>query len=210
MTTIRQRLVGQFKEPRGPLGRLAGWVMAHRESNVRRNAWTVSLLDIEPHHKVLEVGCGPGRGLEYVAERLKDGCAVGLDHSALMVELATKRNARWVDTGRVRVVHAGAETAAELDQTFDRVFAVNVVQFWDAPAKTLRVLRNRMAPDGRIGIALQPRNRGASANDTHRNAKRIVTWLKEAGFENPRIEYLELSPPVTCVLADASSSPTRD
>lgn len=203
MTTIRQRLVGQFKEPRGPLGRLAGWVMAHRESNVRRNEWTVSLLEIEPHHKVLEVGCGPGRGLEYVARRLKDGCAVGLDHSALMVELATKRNARWVDADRVRVVHASAETAAELDQTFDRVFAVNVAQFWDAPAKTLGVIRRTMAPQGRIGIAFQPRNRGASAEDTERGAERIAAWLEEAGFESPRIEYLDLNPPVTCVLADA-------
>lgn len=66
---MRQAIVRQFKHPNGVLGRLAAWIMAHR--NVRRNVWVVSLLGIEPHHHVLEVGCGPGVALEQAAELVR-------------------------------------------------------------------------------------------------------------------------------------------
>jgi hypothetical protein len=39
---------------------MAGSVMAHRSSNRRRNACAVSLLDVQRHDRVLEIGFGPG------------------------------------------------------------------------------------------------------------------------------------------------------
>jgi len=41
---LRQNVIGQFRRPHGVLGRVAGWVMANRPSNRRRNMWTVGLL----------------------------------------------------------------------------------------------------------------------------------------------------------------------
>jgi hypothetical protein len=52
----------QFGNPRGALGAVAGAVMAHRESNRRRNAWTVAQLAPAPTDHVLEIGyVGPTR-----------------------------------------------------------------------------------------------------------------------------------------------------
>ena len=53
-------VVRQFGHPRGTAGAMAGWVMALRRSNRRRNAWVVSLLDVQPTDRVLEIGFGPG------------------------------------------------------------------------------------------------------------------------------------------------------
>jgi hypothetical protein len=61
---MRQTFVDQFKRPTGLLERLAGWIIAHRGSNLRRNEWVVSLLETAPHHWVLELGCGCGLALE--------------------------------------------------------------------------------------------------------------------------------------------------
>jgi SAM-dependent methyltransferase len=200
---MRAIVVQQFKRPTGLLGRLAGWIMAHRESNLRRNEWAVSLLGIEPHHIVLELGCGPGVALAHAARLVTEGRVVGIDHSELMVRAATKRNAQAIAAGRAQVLLGAAETAADLDERFDRVFAVNVAQFWDAPTKTLRALRDVMVPGGVIGIVFQPRNRGATDEDARRGAERNRQLLAEAGFRNPRIETLRLEPLATCVLADA-------
>ena len=38
--TIKEHLTDQFRQPRGPLGRLAGRIMATRGSNVQRNRRT--------------------------------------------------------------------------------------------------------------------------------------------------------------------------
>ena len=53
--SMRQLIVRQFKQPKGWLGRLAGRLMASRESNIERNKWVVSLLELNDSHRVLEM-----------------------------------------------------------------------------------------------------------------------------------------------------------
>jgi cyclopropane fatty-acyl-phospholipid synthase-like methyltransferase len=200
---VRRLVVRQFQNPSGMLGRMAGWIMAHRESNLRRNEWTVSLLEIEPEHQVLELGCGPGVGLRHAAQRATEGHVVGVDHSELMVKAARRHNAEAVRKGQIEVIHGSAQAAADWGRRFDRVFAVNVVQFWDAPQRNLRALREIMAPGGTMAIAFQPRNQGATDADALRGAERNRELLAGAGFRDLRTETLDLEPLVTCVLGRA-------
>jgi len=120
-----------------------------------------------------------------------------------MVRAASKRNARAVQQGRVELLHGTARTAAERGERFDRVLALNVLQFFDAPQETLRLLRRSMTPGGVIAIAFQPRNEGATDADARRGAERNGALLTEAGFEDLRTETLDLEPMVTCVLGRA-------
>ena len=55
-TRIIRRVRAQFARPTGLSGRVVGWIMASRASNRRRNVWTVSLLDVQRHDRVLEIG----------------------------------------------------------------------------------------------------------------------------------------------------------
>jgi len=200
---MRRVVVEQFKHPHGVLGRAAGWIMAHRESNLLRNEWVVSELGIEPHHRVLELGCGPGIALGRAVELASKGKVIGLDHSKLMVRAAASRNARAVASGRLELIHADADAVGDLEGPFDRVYAVNVVQFWDSPADTLRRVRRAMTPDGVIAIALQPRNKGATDEDAYRAGERNEALLREAGFHAVRVEMLDLQPKVACVFGRA-------
>lgn len=67
--SIKARLFDRFRKPRGPLGILAGRIMSKRPSNQERSAWTVGLLDLRPNDRVLELGYGPGLGIQAVLER---------------------------------------------------------------------------------------------------------------------------------------------
>ena len=81
----------QFRRPTGLLGRLAGWIMANRPSNIERNRWTVDVLNVQPADHVLEIGFGPGLAIAQVARLAPQGRLVGIDHSALMIERASRR-----------------------------------------------------------------------------------------------------------------------
>jgi len=107
---ILRRVVGQFHRPRGVGGRLAGWVMAHRSSNRRRNAWVVSLLDVARTDRVLEVGFGPGIAIGEATARASDGLVCGVDHSEVMLRRARRHNADVIRAGRV-ALHLGTATA---------------------------------------------------------------------------------------------------
>ena len=85
-------VIGQAHQPRGAAGSVNGWMFAHRPSNRQRNCWAVSLLDVQPTSQVLEIGFGPGVA---VAELVRAGAGhiYGIDHSAVMLRQASRRNA---------------------------------------------------------------------------------------------------------------------
>lgn len=59
--------------------------MAHRRSNRRRNAWVVSLLDVQPADHVLEIGFGPGMAIAEARRIGPAGHVYGVDHSQVML-----------------------------------------------------------------------------------------------------------------------------
>ncbi len=204
-------IVRQFGNPRGMVGRVVGWIMAHRSSNRQRNSWVVSLLDVQPTDRVLEIGFGPGLAIAEISRRVgASGHIYGIDHSEVMLRQATRRNASAIAAGRVTLTRASVDQLPpSLDGPFDAILAVNSLEFWPAPAERLAELRRRLRPGGRIAIASQPRSPGAAASTSRDAAREIEALLQDAGYTKTRTETLDLDPPVVCVLA-VNPDPARD
>ena len=203
---LKQRLFVTLRRqgghPRGMAGRGLGWVMAHRSSNRRRNAWVVALLDVQPTDRVLEVGFGPGLAIAELARLLTEGRVYGIDHSEVMLHQATKRNASAIRAGRIRLTLGTVEQLPpELDGPFAAILTVNSLGFWTAPAERLQDLRRRLTPGGRLAVASQPRCPGATRSTSLATASEITDLLHTAGFTQVRTEILDLEPPVVCVVA---------
>jgi ubiquinone/menaquinone biosynthesis C-methylase UbiE len=204
MRSLRAVVVEQFGKPQGLLGRLVAFVLGSRPSNRERNLRTLALLDIHPEDNVLEVGFGAGLGIARAAELASRGKVVGFDHSALMVEQARRRNAKAMAAGQVELLLGGMERVSDLHLRFDKVFAINVYMFWQDPVAALRALQGVMKPGGTIAMVLQPRNKGATNVDALSAGDRMAASLRSAGFEDVRIEIIEMSPVNTaCTLAKA-------
>ena len=195
-------IVRQFGHPRGAAGNVAGWVMAHRPSNRRRNRWVVALLDVQPADRVLEVGFGPGLAIAELTRRIGDrGHVYGIDRSDVMLRHATRRNAAAIEARQVTLTRGTVEQLPPgLDGPFDANLAVNSLGFWTAPAERLAGLRRRLTPGGRSAIASQPRCPGATRNTSLDAASEITDLLQAASFTQTRTEILDLDPPVVCVL----------
>ncbi|KAB8194774.1 methyltransferase domain-containing protein [Nonomuraea phyllanthi] len=205
-TSLKQRviryLVRQAHRPRGIVGRANGLMFAHRPSNRKRNIWAVSLLDIRPTDRVLEIGFGPGIAVAEFAGRATRGHVFGVDHSAVMVRQATRRNAAAVRARRVHLTCASVEELPDFGDPLDAILAVNSVGFWPDPVERLRELRHLLRPAGRIALVSQPRCPGATRDTTARAAHELQDLLTQAGFTHLRVETLDLDPPVACVLAE--------
>lgn len=139
-------LIRNFGDPRGVGGRIAGWVMAHRRSNVQRSRWAVGLLDIHPTDRVLEVGCGPGVAL--AAAKQRSPHVVGVDRSPVMVRAASRRSG-------TTVIEAAAEALPAFDAPFDKALAVNTVGHWSDPVAGLRSIRDALRVGGTIAVVSQ-------------------------------------------------------
>lgn len=205
-TRIIRRVVDQFHRPHGAVGHLVGWVMGHRPSNVRRNRWVVSLLDVQPADRILEVGFGPGIAIAALSDLTPNGTVFGVDHSDVMVRVAKKRNAAAVRAGRVDLRLAEAGALPDFGAPLDKVVAVNSMGFWPEPVASLKELHQLLRPGGTIAIASQPRCPGATAQTSAKAGLEIEERLHAAGFSPVRAETLELDPPVICVVAVSPSA----
>src|ERR1700753_3990965 len=197
-------VIGQAHHPRGAAGRVTAWEMAHRPSNRQRSAWVAALLDVGPADRVLEIGFGPGLAVAALV-RAGAGHVSGIDHSGVMVQRATRRNAAAIRAGRVTLADAAVD---QLSPAFggpsDAILAVTALGFWPEPAQRLAELRRRLAPGGRMAIASQPRCPGATADTSRRAAREIADLLTATGFTHLSTHTLPLRPPVACVIATGS------
>ena len=197
---LRDAIVGQFRQPHGPLGHLAGLVMASRPSNRERNAWTVELLELEPHHAVLEIGCGPGLALAACAARIATGHVVGIDHSEAMVAQARRRLAADIRVGRAEVRLGSLADLAHEPAAYDRVFSLNVVQFLPDLEEGFRQIHACLAAGGMAATTFQPRSRQPTRNEALAMAGRIEKAMRRAGFTDLEYHELPLEPvPAICV-----------
>jgi ubiquinone/menaquinone biosynthesis C-methylase UbiE len=150
MSVARSILLRMFGRPKGILGRLGGLIMARM--NRQWAVWVIDLLGIQPNDSVLEVGFGPGVGIELLARSVSRGYIAGVDPSEEMVEQAKARNLKAIQSGRVDLRLGSVEDLPFEDNTFNKALAINSVQVWPDAVAGLRAVRRAMHPGGRIAL----------------------------------------------------------
>src|SRR5262245_23891869 len=142
-------LAQQFRQPVGWLGRLIGFLLRINRGGID---WTIDQLDIQPTDHVLEIGFGPGHGVQRAASLAARGRVAGVDFSQTMLEQATRRNAAAIDAGLVELCLGDATALLYPENTFHKAFATNVVYFWKEPLANLRELHRVMKSGGRLAL----------------------------------------------------------
>lgn len=166
-----------FGHPQGVLGRLGGIIMAR--TNHECAAWVIDLLDVRPTDKVLEIGFGPGVGIELLVRRASAGRVGGIDASPVMVEQAAARNREAVSSGRLHLQRGVADRLPFADATFDKALAINSMQLWPDALAALREIRRVLKVGSRIAVAFTP----YSGQSNSGLAETLIT----AGFMAPEL-----------------------
>jgi len=181
----------QFRQPSGFLGKLVGCVFLINREGID---WTLGLLDILPADHVLEIGFGPGYGIRKAAALASRGRVAGIDFSEVMMRQARKRNAAAIAAGRVDLQQGDASVLPYPDNSFDKVFATNVIYFWQDPLATLNELRRVLKPGGRLALYVIAKEELAEYKLTQTgvytlySGPDLVQMLTKAGFRNARFE----------------------
>ena len=201
--SLRKTIVGQFKNPHGWLGSIAGWIMANRRSNRQRNLWTVDLLQLKPDDRIIEIGCGPGLALEACLAQAAAGEGVGLDHSRTMLDQARVRNAGASSDGRLQLRLESLDELPPGLGPFDKLYSANVVQFLPDRAAAFRKIHALLKPNGIAATTYMPRSKNPSRAEALAMADEIEGHMKVAGFVGIRIEELPLRPvPAVCIIGE--------
>jgi SAM-dependent methyltransferase len=182
----------QFQKPSGLLGRAIGHLMAFK--NKERSWWVLPMLEIHQNDCVLEVGFGSGIDIRRVSEIAIDGYVAGVDHSPLMVEQASRRNRAAIDKGLVELQLGSALRLPFPDDFFNKVFSINVAQFWTDPVAVMLEMRRVVRPGGLAAVAVQPRSKNAKEGAARETGRSLVENMRAAGFNEVRLEAKRMKP----------------
>jgi ubiquinone/menaquinone biosynthesis C-methylase UbiE len=182
----------------------------HHESVLRSHRWRTAensasflLGRLVPGMTLLDVGCGPGTITADLAGRLDGGAVVGIDLAHEVIELAREQHP--TSGGAELSFRVGDVYDLEFeDETFDVVYAHQVLQHLSRPVDALAQMRRVLKPGGLLAVrdadfgafAWFPpdpvldrwmdvyhrltRRNGAQA-DAGRNLK---AWVRAAGFHD--------------------------
>ncbi|WP_020562273.1 class I SAM-dependent methyltransferase [Methylosarcina fibrata] len=154
MSIIHSIFLRMFGRPKGILGKLGGIIMVR--TNQKCAAWVIGLLDIQAHDRILEVGFGPGAGIQLLVKSASAGYVAGVDYSTEMVEQATTRNAEAIESGRCDLRHGSVECLPFEDNSFDKAMAINSMQVWPDASAGLQEMQRALKPGGRIALGFTP------------------------------------------------------
>lgn len=155
---------------------------------------------------VLEIGCGTGRALAYLAQRGVE--AHGVDLSPVMVK---KASARWAHTGALFHWGEALEHLAAGGPAYDAIYSIFGAAWFADPGRLFPLVRARLTPGGVFVFSQPPAIPGAygpqgmykggfagKAMFTYRYSYRPQVWerlLTAAGFAAARATVIDAPRP---------------
>ena len=141
-------LMNQFKKPKGLRGRLIAALM--NQGHKPLTTWGLSHVAIAHDYVILDVGCGGGKTVNRLAQRVGQGKVFGIDHSADMVKYSKKVNKKLIAQNRVEIVEGSVEKMVFPDDYFDLVTAFETYYFWHNLPAALQEIERVLKPNGTL------------------------------------------------------------
>jgi 2-polyprenyl-3-methyl-5-hydroxy-6-metoxy-1,4-benzoquinol methylase len=114
----------------------------------------VELLDLQPKHKLLEIGCG--RGEVCILHVLRGGAAKGVDYSADAINLAREKAASL--NVQVEFLESSFDGLRETSETYDRILASEFIEHISADegAMFFQAAFSMLKPGGKLLVYTMP------------------------------------------------------
>jgi len=141
-----QAIAAQLKHPTGEKGIEMANMM--NETNINMTRHSIQNLHIAKENKILELGHGNAGHVKFLLEQAENLKYYGLEMSELMFQEARKINRNFVSQKQAFFsIYDGNEIPFE-DESFDKIFTVNTIYFWQEPEKLLLEIYRVLNPNG--------------------------------------------------------------
>jgi SAM-dependent methyltransferase len=147
--------------------------------NPASNRIVVELAELTADDRALEVGCGPGAGVEAAAGQIGADRVAAVDPSPTFVDMVRDR----VPGADVRV--SGAEDVPFDDGAFTVIWSIASMHHWTDRDSGLATLTAKLATPGRLLLAerlIDKPGHGITRDET----AEVVTHLEQLGYADVR------------------------
>jgi ubiquinone/menaquinone biosynthesis C-methylase UbiE len=181
----------QARKPSGIIGR---YLMAKifNSINADLNSFIKEILDLQRGDRVLEVGFGPGKLINEMADITTEGVVEGIDFSQVMLKQASKVNKKHILKGNVRLQKGECSSLPFNNESFNKLCSSNTLYFWREPDKYFNEMFRVIKHGGKIVIGFRDNKQMSRLNlsedifSTY-SLDEVVSLLSKAGFSDSHI-----------------------
>ncbi len=143
-----KKFAAQLRKPHGQLANYVGQQM--NLGNRGLNEFMYKNINISNGDAILEIGYGNGHFYKEIFKKSPQAKISGIDLSKAMYAEAIATNADFIANKKLNL-HCGSSDALPFaDNSFDKVFCVNVVYFWQKPENHLKEILRVLKPNGKF------------------------------------------------------------
>ncbi len=188
------KLTENAVKPEGFWGKLM--IRSMNKGHHELTDWALGYVAVENGFRVLDVGCGGGKTVSKLCDRVGSGKVYGVDYSALCVEKSAKYNRKNVLCGKAEIRQAGVSELPFDTGSFDLVTAVETYYFWPDKLHDLMEIYRVLKSGGKLLLVFEMLK---SRNDPDRwkaveerlhidavSREGIHEMLLRAGYQNIR------------------------
>jgi len=135
-------------KPSGCTGNIAGRIMNRIHSSSYKkiiNNIIMRYFPDENKKSVLDIGCGGGISVKLFSDIKEINEVVGIDYSEGMVKLSKAFNKKYINSGKVSILHADVSALPLENEHFDIITAFDTINFWadhkKAISEIIRILK---------------------------------------------------------------------
>lgn len=149
---FQKQLGRQLSEPQGFCGLIVAKLM--NIGNKLMYTYAYESAAFKTNDSVLEIGFGNGAFIKDIAQKITPGAYTGVDISDTMLKEAQRRNSSLINLGKVDLKKANAEQLPFPKNSFNKVFTVNTIYFWENPSQVMEEVKRVLLPGGSLVVAL--------------------------------------------------------
>lgn len=182
----------QMQYPRGFFGKiLFSWMTRMTIAHAR---WTIGQMNIDPYDEILEIGFGNGANIKLLQQQAINGTITGVEISDTAIEMASKKNARAISKGRVKLHKAPGSDLPFNENTFDKTCTIATAYVIKDPSAVFREMFRVLKPKGSAAVTFPIRENfmkfkpvGTEGFYLHKLSD-LENAFNNAGFGNCRTE----------------------
>ena len=138
--------LGNPAKPQGDAGKLM--LSRMNDDHYDVTSWALSFFSFNESDTVLDIGCGGGRTLNRMAEKIVSGHLTGVDYSKTSVEMSIDANGDNIASGKMDIIEVSVENLPFENGTFDKIITVESFYFWPDPVENLKEVRRVLKENG--------------------------------------------------------------
>lgn len=185
----------QMQYPTGVFGKIFfAWMTRMTIAHAR---WTLTLMDIQPEDNIIEIGFGNGANIKLLIQRAFRGSVTGVEISETAIEMATKKNAKAISEGRVKLFKAAGNMLPFGEGVYDKACTVATAYVIKDPGAVFREMFRVLKPNGLAAVTFPVRENFMKFRPVETEGfylhelANLENAFRNVGFVNCRTEYNE-------------------